>query len=168
MPSRLSIVAAVAATVIMIPVLASAQGPVGVGPGPAGPGPAGRRWPRPRSRCGRASRRRPRTRQRGPQRHRQSQRLYQPRRTGGRPAQSRRHLVRRRPALLARPMVRLRRRAVLGVVADRLCLGVRLMRRRRRGAAIIAVPASAAGGRGCGNAIAGVTVEPGARDGGPP
>jgi hypothetical protein len=41
MPSRLSIVAAVAATVIMIPVLASAQGPVGVGPGPAGPGPAG-------------------------------------------------------------------------------------------------------------------------------
>jgi len=41
MPSRLSIVAAVAATVIMIPVLASAQGPVGAGPGPAGPGPAG-------------------------------------------------------------------------------------------------------------------------------
>lgn len=40
MPSRLSIVAAVAATLIMIPVLASAQGPVGAGPGPA-PGPAG-------------------------------------------------------------------------------------------------------------------------------
>jgi|EndMetStandDraft_3_1072993.scaffolds.fasta_scaffold208235_2 hypothetical protein len=41
MPSRLSIVAAVAATLIMIPALASAQGPVGAGPGPAGPGPAG-------------------------------------------------------------------------------------------------------------------------------
>src|SRR5262245_17980626 len=40
MPSRLSIVAAVAATLIMIPALASAQGPVGAGPGPA-PGPAG-------------------------------------------------------------------------------------------------------------------------------
>lgn len=41
MPSRVSIVAAVAATLIMIPVLASAQGPVGPGggaPGPAGPG----------------------------------------------------------------------------------------------------------------------------------
>ena len=45
MPSRLSIVAAVASTLIMIPVLASAQGPVGPGgggaPGPAGPGRAG-------------------------------------------------------------------------------------------------------------------------------
>jgi hypothetical protein len=40
MPSRLSIVAAIAATLIMIPVAASAQGPVGAGPGPA-PGPAG-------------------------------------------------------------------------------------------------------------------------------
>jgi len=46
MPSRLSIVAAVAASLIMIPVLASAQGPVGAAPGPApglaGPGTVGR------------------------------------------------------------------------------------------------------------------------------
>ena len=49
MPSRLSIVAAVAASLIMIPVLASAQGPVGAGPGPApglaGPGTGGGRAP---------------------------------------------------------------------------------------------------------------------------
>src|SRR5262245_47990363 len=41
MPSRLSIVAAVAATLIMIPVLASAQGFVGAGGGGGGGGPAG-------------------------------------------------------------------------------------------------------------------------------
>jgi hypothetical protein len=172
MPSRVSIVAAVAATLIMTPVLASAQGPGGGGgaPGPAGPGIGGGRGPVPRQPVLASAAPDPAMSAATSPSIATSISTAADRvdrwSAGAITAASGTAPDRASGAANGSPTAwgragRGRRSAMSGCAADALTARAALP-------LSLPVPAPAAGGRGCGNAITGVTVEPGARDGGPP